>query len=124
VLFDSRKLLSGHDWHRQVRADLAGINGEFSAVVRVDALLQACGRAHCKALLSQEAAITAAVATIRALAERITTKDVLGPVLVQVRRSELMARQITSPLNITAIRTDLAEVAEVALRQAHELIGT
>ena len=27
VLFDSRKLLSYHDWHRQVRADLAGING-------------------------------------------------------------------------------------------------
>jgi hypothetical protein len=123
VLFDSRKLLSGHNWHRQVRADLAGINGEFSAVVTVDALLQACGRVHSKALLSQEAAITAAAATIQALAGRIATDDVLGPVLVQVRRSELIARQVTSPLSLTAIRTDLAEVAEIALRQAHELIG-
>jgi hypothetical protein len=118
VLFDSRKLLlSGHDWHRQVRADLAGINGEFSAVVTVDALLQACGRGHCKALLSQEAAITVAVAAIHGLAGRIATDDVLGPVLVQVRRSELVARQVTSPLSLTAIRTDLAEVAEIALRQ-------
>jgi len=124
VLFDSRKLLSGHDWHRHVRADLSGINGEFSAVVTVDALLQACGRVHCKALLSQEAVITAAAASIHALAGRIATDDVLGPVLVQVRRSELIARQVASPLNITPIRTDLAEVAEVALRQAHELIDT
>ena len=124
VLLDSRKLLPDHDWHRQVRADLAGINGEFSAVVTVDALLQACGRVHCKALLSQEAVITAAAASIHALAGRIATDDVLGPVLVQVRRSELIARQVASPLNITPIRTDLAEVAEVALRQAHELIVT
>jgi hypothetical protein len=71
VLFDSRKLLSYHDWHRQVRADLAGINGEFSVVVTVDALLRACGRVHCKALLAQEAAIMAAAAGIQALGGRI-----------------------------------------------------
>lgn len=124
VLFDSRKLLPDHDWHRQVRADLAGINGEFSALVTVDALLQACGRVHCKALLSREAVITAAAAWIHALAGRIATDDVFGPVLLQVRPSELMGGQVTSPLNITPIRTDLADVAEVALRQAHELIGT
>jgi hypothetical protein len=34
--------------------------------------------------------MTAAAATIQGLAERIATDDVRGPVLVQVRRSELM----------------------------------
>lgn len=122
VLFDSRKLLPDHDWHRRVRADLVGINGEFSAVVTVDALLHACGRVHCKALLAQEADITAAVAGIQAFARRIATDDVFGPVLLQARPSELTARQVASPLNVTPIRTDMAEVAEVALRHAHELI--
>src|ERR1035441_84939 len=123
VLLDSRKLLPDHDWHRRVRADLAGINGEFSALVTVDALLYACGRVHCKALLAQEAGITAVAAGIQALAGRIATDDALGPVLLQARPSELTARQITSPLNITPIRTDLAEVAKIALRQAHDVIG-
>ncbi len=124
VLFDSRKLLSDHEWHRQVRADLAGINGEFSAVVTVDALLHACGRVHCKALLAQEDRIRVAAAGIQTLSGRIATDEVFGPVLLQARPSELIARQISSPLNITAIQTDLAEVAGVALREAHELIGT
>ncbi len=123
VLFDSRKLLPAHDWHARVRADLTGIDGEFSALVTVDALLHACGRVHSKVLLAQEADITAAAAGIRALAGRIATDDTMGPVLLQARPSELTARQVTSPLNITPIRTDLAQVAEVALRQAHELIG-
>ena len=67
VLFDSGKLLSYHDWHRQVRVDLAAINGEFSVIVTVDALLHACGHVHCKSLLAQEAAVTAAAAGIQAL---------------------------------------------------------
>jgi hypothetical protein len=121
VLFDSRKLLPDHDWHRRVRADLVGINGEFSALVAVDALLHACGRVHCKVLLAQEPDITAAVAGIQALARRTATDDVFGPVLLQARPSDLTARQVASPLNVTPIRTDTAEVAEVALRQAHEL---
>jgi len=123
VLFDSGKLLPDHDWHRYVHADLVRINGEFSAVVTVDALLQACGRVHCKALLAQETEIMAAATGIQALAGRIATDDVLGPVLLQAKPSELAVRQVTSPINVTAIRTDLAEVAEVAVRQAHELIG-
>ena len=123
VLFDSRKLLPDHDWRRYVRADLAGINGEFSAVVTVDALLQACGRVHCKALLAQEAELMAAATGIQALAGRIATDDILGPVLLQAKPSELAVRWVTSPINVTAIRTDMAEVAEVAVRQAHELIG-
>jgi hypothetical protein len=123
VLLDSRKLLRDYDWHRQVRADLIGINGEFSAVVTVDALLQACGRVHCKALLAQETAFRAATAVVKNLAGRIATDDVIGPVLLQAKPSQLIARQITSPINITVIRTDLAEVAEVALREAHKLIG-
>jgi hypothetical protein len=123
VLFDSRKLLPDHDWHRYVRADLAGINGEFSAVVTVDALLQSCGRVHCKTLLAQETDIMAAATGIQALAGRIVTDDVLGPVLLQAKPSELAVRQVTSPINVTAIRTDLAEVAAVAVRRAHELIS-
>lgn len=122
VLFDSRKLLPDHDWHRYVRADLAEINGEFSAVVTVDALLQACGRVHCKALLAQETEIMAAATGIQALAGRIATDDALGPALLQAKPSELAVRQVTSPINFTAIRTDLGEVAEEALRQARELI--
>jgi len=123
VLLDSRKLLPDHDWHRYVQADLVRINGEFSAVVTVDSLLHACGRVHCKVLLAQEGAITAATAAIHALTGRIATDDVLGPVLLQARPSELTARKVTSPVNVTAVRTDLAEVAKEALRQAHELIG-
>jgi hypothetical protein len=112
VLFDSRKLLTYHHWHRQVRADLAGINGEFSVVVTIDALLRACGRVHCKALLAQEAAIMAAAVGIQALGGRIATDDVFGPMLLQTRPSELIARQVTSPINLTPVRTDLTEVAE------------
>jgi hypothetical protein len=123
MLLDSRKLLPDHDWHQLVRADLTGINGEFSAVVTVDALLQACGRVHCKTLLAQEATIRAAAAVIQTLAGRIATDDVVGPVLLQAKPNELIARRITSPLNITAVRTDLAEVAEAALQEAHELIS-
>ena len=123
VLLDSRKLLLDYDWHRQVRADLARINGEFSAVVTVDALLQACGRVHCKVLLAQEADITAAVTGVQALAGRIATDDISGPVLLQAKAGELTLRQVTSPLNITPIRTDLAELAKVALLQAHDVIG-
>jgi hypothetical protein len=44
-------------------------------------------------------------------------------VLLQAKPNELIARRITSPLNITAVRTDLAEVAEAALQEAHELIS-
>lgn len=123
VLLDSRKLLADHDWHRRVRVDLARINGEFSALVTVDALLYACGRVHCKVLLAQEAGITSAAAGIQSLAGRIATDAILGPVLLQAKPSELTARQVTSPLNITPIRTDLAEVATVALQQAHNVIG-
>jgi len=123
VLLDSRKLLPDHKWQPRVREDLAGINGEFSAVVTVDALLHACGRVHCKALLAQEAEIMAAANGIKALAGRIATDDVLGPVLLQAKPSELAARRVTSPINVTPIRTDLAEVAEKALQEAHELIG-
>jgi hypothetical protein len=67
--------------------------------------------------------VTAAAAGIQALTDRIATDDLVGPVLLRARPSELVARQVTSPLNVTAIRTDLAKVAEEALRQAHELIG-
>jgi hypothetical protein len=123
VLLDSRKLLLDYEWHRRVRADLARINGEFSAVVTVDALLHACGRVHCKALMAQEAGITTAAAVIQALAGRIATDDILGPVLLQAKPGELTSRQVTSPLNITPIRTDLAELAKVALRQAHDVTG-
>jgi hypothetical protein len=123
VLLDSRKLLLDYDWHRQVRADLARINGEFSAVVTVDALLHACGRVHCKVLLAQEADITAAATGVQALAGRIATDDISGPVLLQAKAGELTIRQVTSPLNITPIRTDLAELAKVALLQAHDVIG-
>jgi hypothetical protein len=122
VLFDSRKLLPDHDWHRRVRADLVEINGEFSAVVTADALLYACGRIHCKVLLAQEADLEAAAAGIDGLAIRIATDDVVGPALLHIRPEELTAPRPTSPFNITAIRTDLVEVAVVALRQAHELV--
>lgn len=123
VLLDSRELLLDYEWHRRVRADLARINGEFSAVVTVDALLHACGRVHCKALTAQEADITAAAAGVQALAGRIATDDILGPVLLQAKPGELTSRQVTSPLNIAPIRTDLAELAKVALRQAHDVTG-
>jgi hypothetical protein len=123
VLLDSRKLLADHDWHRRVRADLTRINGEFSALVTVDALLYASGRVHCKALLAQETDITSAAAGIQALADRIATDEILGPALLQAKPSELTARRVTSPLNITPIRTDLAEVATAALQQAHSVIG-
>lgn len=123
VLLDSRKLLPDHDWNQLVRTDLTRINGEFSAIVVVDALLQACGRVHCKTLLAQEATIKAAVAVIQDLAGRIVTDGVVGPVLLQAKPNELIARRITSPLNINAVRTDLAEVAEAALQEAHELIS-
>jgi hypothetical protein len=123
VLLDSKKLLADYDWHRRVRADLARINGEFSAVVTIDALLYACGRVHCKALLAQRTTIMSAAAGIQAPADRIATDEILGPVLLQSKPSELTARQVTSPLKIIAIRTDLAEVAAVALQQAHNVIG-
>ena len=122
VLLDSKKLLAHHDWNRHVRADLARINGEFSAVVTVDALLNACGRVHCKALLAQENYLTSAAADIQALAGRIATDEILGPVLLQAKPSDLMARKLISPLNITSIRTDLAQLAKVALQQAHTVI--
>jgi hypothetical protein len=78
---------------------------------------------HCKVLLAQEAAITAAAACIRALGERIAADDVFGPLLLQARPSELTARQVTSPIDVTPVRTDLAETAEAALRQAREVVG-
>lgn len=120
--FDARKLLANHQWHRCVRRDLVEINGEFSALVAVDGVLHACGRVHCMTLLAQEADITAATVCIQALARRIATDHAFGPVLLQARSGELAARQVTSPLNVTPIRTDLAAVAEAALRQAHKLI--
>ena len=56
-------------------------------------------------------------------AGRIVTDEIIGPVLLQAKPSELIARQVTSPLNITPIRTDLAEVATVALQRARTIIG-
>ena len=70
VLLDSRKLLAHHDWHRRVRTDLTMINGEFSALVTVDALLNACGRVRCKILLAQENGLRSAAAAVQALAGR------------------------------------------------------
>lgn len=123
VLLDSNKLLAHHDWNRHVRADLARINGEFSAVVTVDALLNACGRVHCKSLLVQENYLTSAAADIQALAGRIATDEIIGPVLLQAKPTELIARQVISPFNITPVRTDLAQVAAVALQEARTVIG-
>jgi hypothetical protein len=123
VIFDSRLLLRNHRWHKDVREDLDRIDGEFSAVVIVDALLHSCGRIHCKTVLAQEVNIVAAIENIRILASETTPDIIFGPVFIQVRPREIVSRQMSSPINVTAIRTDLADVAEAALREAHLVIG-
>lgn len=124
VLFNSRTLLRNHDWHRAVREDLVQIDNEFSAIVVADALLQSCGRIQCKILIAQEADISSAIEDIRSLANEAPSGENLGAVLIHIKIQEIVARQPVSPFNVTVIRTDLADVAEAALRQARALVGS
>jgi hypothetical protein len=123
VLFNSQTLVASSEWHRQVRQDLTEMGTEFSAIIIVDALLHSCGRIHCKTLLAQEVGITLAVERIRTLAAEAPRVADLGPVLMHVKIGEFIARRPVSPFNITVVRTDLADVAETALREAHEVVA-
>ena len=91
-------------------------------MVTVDALLYSCGRIHCKTLLAQEIKIVAAIENIRTLANETSSESDFGPVFIRAKPLELISRQI-GPLNVTVIRTDLADVAEAALQQAHLVVG-
>jgi hypothetical protein len=123
VLFDSATLLPNHDWHKRVREDLRRINGEFSAVITVDSLLYSCGRIHCKSLLAQEVSIVAAIENIRILANETPSDSDFGPVFIRIKPQELISRPI-SPFTVMVIRTDLADVAEAALKQARSVVGS
>jgi hypothetical protein len=123
VLFNSQTLLvSNKKWHTRVRQDLTEMVNEFSAIIIVDALLYSCGRIHCRTLIAQELCITSAIERIRTLAAEAPQAADLGPVLMHVKIEEFIARRPVSPLNVTTVRTDLADVAETALREAHEVI--
>jgi hypothetical protein len=99
------------------------MGSEFSEIIIVDALLHSCGRIHCKTLLAQEVGITLAVERIRTLTAEAPRAADLGPVLMHVKIGEFIARRPVSPFNVTTVRTDLADVAETALREAHEVVA-
>jgi hypothetical protein len=123
VLFNSQTLLANNKrWHSYVRRDLTGTDSEFSAIAIVDALLHSCGRIHCKILLAQKPDITSAIERIRTLAAEAPRAVDLGPVLMRVKIQEFIARQPVSPFNVAVVRTDLADIAETALREAHEVV--
>lgn len=124
VVFDSETLLASYRWRKDVRTGLEKIGGEFSAIVIVDALLHSCGRIHCKTLLSQEDVITSAIRNIRTLANEAPAGRNLSPVLMRARIEEFRTGRPVSPFTVTVVRTDLADVAEAALRQAREVVGS
>jgi hypothetical protein len=119
AVFDTRVLLRNHDWHTRVRKDLERINGEFSVEATVDELYQSCGRAHCKNLLSQEGEITAAVENIRSFAARATTDNSLAPMFMLANPQNLTTRT-PATFKVSVIRTEMIDVAQTALREAHQ----
>jgi len=112
VALDSRTLLENHDWHSLVRLDLERINGEFPIEPVIDGLHFSCSRAYCKTLMAQEPLIMAAIADIRNLATRAAPTDDVGPIFIRSPSTGV------SPMTITSVSIELADVAESALRQA------
>jgi hypothetical protein len=116
IVVDSRTLLAGHDWHSLVRPDLEHINGEFSIEAVIDGVQVSCNRAYCKTLLAQEVSITAAMKAIRDLAHRADPPSGFAPVFMKAPLNGGI-----SPITISPISTELADVAETALQQARVL---
>jgi hypothetical protein len=123
VVFDSRTLLADYEWHHIVREDLQRIGGEFSAVTTVDDLLHSCGRIHCETLLAQKANLVAAIEKIRTLTSEATSESALAPVLIRAKPQDLISGT-PGPFNVSAIRTELIDVTEAALRQARVVVGS
>jgi len=122
VILDARTLLNNYDkWHSQVRKDLIQIDGEFSALSVAEELYQACGRAHCKNLLSQEAGITEACAKIRSIADRHRTQNEnASPIFIRTNARDLANGKL-EPFNVSPIRIELLDVVTAALREAHQV---
>jgi len=112
VVLDSRTLLENHDWHSLVRPDLERINGEFPIEPVIDGLHFSCSRAYCKTLLAQEPLIMAAIANIRNFATRAAPTNDVVPIFIRSPSTGI------SPMTITSVSIELADVAESALRQA------
>jgi hypothetical protein len=113
VVVDSRTLLANYAWHSLVRPDLERINGEFSIEAVADGVQLSCRRVYCKTLLAQEASITAAMQNIREFARRAEPADDFAPVFVKAPPYPAI-----SPVTVSPISTELADVAETALQQA------
>jgi len=113
VVVDSRTLLADYDWHSLVRPDLERINGKFSVEAVMDGLMLSCRRAYCKMLLVQEPSITAAMDNIRMFAGRANPPNGFAPVFIKAPQGTGL-----SPVTVSPISTELADVAETALQQA------
>ena len=112
VVVDSRVLLTNYDWHTLVRPDLEHISGEFLLETVMDRVQLSCRQAYCKTLLAQEGSITKAMDNIREFDRRAVAPSDFASVFVQASPSGI------SPVTVSPISVELADVAETALQQA------
>jgi hypothetical protein len=120
-VFDSRILLSDHEWPARVREDLERIDEEFLVESTTADLYQSCARAHCKNLLSQEQGMLAAIANIGSLAARAPTEGSLAPIFIQINPQDIISRS-PKPFNVSVVRTEMIDLAQTALQEAHQFL--